>query len=151
MIRQVPDSAIELIAHFEGFRSRPYYCPAGIATIGYGSTRYKDGTPVTINDYAISKSKAMDMLLHDVNRFGSSVLKLISVPLTDNQYGALVSFVYNLGSARLQASTLRKKLNRRDYEGAAREFGKWVFAGKKKLAGLVTRREAERRLFERDV
>lgn len=149
MTRAVPDAALDLIKHFEGFRAAPYLCPAGIPTIGYGSTHYPDSTKVTMRDAPVTTIRASQMLTAEAQRCGDAVLKLVTVPLTDGQYGALVSFVYNLGSGRLQASTLRRKLNRSDYAGAAQEFDKWVFAGKRKLQGLVMRRQAERLLFVR--
>ena len=148
-MRSVPLAALDLIKLFEGFRARPYRCPAGIPTIGYGSTHYPDGTKVTMQDAPVTSLRASQMLASESLRCGVAVLKLVNKPLTANQYGALVSFVYNLGSGRLQASTMRRKLNRGDYAGAAREFGKWVFAGKARLKGLVIRRAAERALFER--
>lgn len=146
-MRQIPDKAIELVKRFEGFSSKPYLCPAGIPTIGYGSTFYRNGAKVKMSDTTIDKITATDMLLAEMNRCGAKVLKLSRVPLTDGQFGALASFVYNLGSGRLQASTLLRKLNRGDYDGAALEFRKWCFAGKKKLPGLVLRRNAEMQLF----
>lgn len=149
MTRAVPAAALDLIKRFEGFRARPYLCPAKVPTIGYGSTHYEDGHKVTLKDAPVDNIKASNMLNVEALRCGVAVLKLVNTPLTPNQYGALVSFVYNLGSGRLQASTLRRKLNRRDYDGAAREFSKWVFAGKRKLQGLLVRRKAERALFER--
>jgi lysozyme len=146
-MRPVPTSATEVIKQFEGFRSRPYLCPAKVPTIGYGTTHYKDGRPVRLSDAPVTKLQASDMLLAEAYRCGKSVLRLISVPLTDGEYAALISFVYNLGSGRLEASTLRARLNRGDYDGAAEQFEKWVYAGGEKLSGLVLRRKAEQDLF----
>ena len=89
-----------------------------------------------------------EMLKRDLERFERGVHRLCPVPLTQGQYDALVSFSFNTGS--LSVSTLRKKLLRGDYEGAANEFPRWVFAGGRRRAGLVRRREAERILFLRD-
>ena len=90
----------------------------------------------------------MDWVRHELARTEYDVSRLINVPLTENQFGALVSFTYNVGSGNLKASTLRQKLNRGDYAGAADEFPKWRRAGGKILRGLVRRRAAERALFE---
>jgi lysozyme len=146
-MRSIMQTALDLIKRFEGFRARPYLCPAKIPTIGYGSTHYEDGHKVTLKDAPVDNIKASNMLNVEALRCGVAVMKLVNVPLTDGQYGALVSFVYNLGSGRLQASTLRRKLNRRDYNGAAREFSKWCYGGGRKLKGLELRRKAETNLF----
>lgn len=148
-MRPVPDTAIELIKRFEGFSRKPYICPAGIPTIGYGSTRYESGKRVTMADQPITQGEAQELLDIEASKYGAAVLKMVRVALTDGQYGALVSFTYNLGSGRLKASTLLRKLNKGDYVGAAREFPKWCFAGKKKLRGLEIRRKAEQQLFMR--
>jgi lysozyme len=141
------ESGLEIIKMFEGFRSEPYLCPAGVATIGFGSTRGIDGNRVTLGHSAINRDEAEEMLAHDLQNVEKSVGRLIRVALTQNQFDALVSFTYNLGSGRLQSSTLRSKLNREDYEGAADQFPKWVMAGNKRLSGLVKRRFVERKLF----
>ena len=141
------EAGLEIIKMFEGFRSEPYLCPAGVATIGFGSTRGIDGNRVTLGHSAISRDEAEEMLAHDLQNVEKSVGRLIRVALTQNQFDALVSFTYNLGSGRLQSSTLRSKINRADYEGAADEFPKWVKAGGKRLSGLVKRRFVERKLF----
>ena len=141
------EAGLEIIKMFEGFRSEPYLCPAGVATIGFGSTRGIDGNRVTLGHSAINRDEAEEMLAHDLQNVEKSVGRLIRVALTQNQFDAIVSFTYNLGSGRLQSSTLRSKLNREDYEGAADEFPKWVKAGGKRLSGLVKRRFVERKLF----
>ena len=95
---------------------------------------------------AVTKEQGTDLLKRDLKICERSVIQLINTELSDEQYAALVSFCFNLGSGSLECSTLRKKLNRGDYDGAAREFGRWVFAGKR-LRGLVLRRRAEMELF----
>lgn len=140
-MRSINQEGLDLIKAFEGFSETPYTCPAGIRTIGYGHT----GSGVRLN--SISREQAESLLRADVRSAERSVLRLINVPLTDGAFGALVSFTFNLGGGALQRSTLRAKLNRGEYEDAANEFPKWVFAGGKKLNGLVRRREAERQLF----
>jgi GH24 family phage-related lysozyme (muramidase) len=95
----------------------------------------------------ITEEEGLELLMLDIAKFERGVNRLIDVPLNQNQFDALTSFAFNLGNGSLQASTLRKKLNREDYEGAADEFPRWVFAGGRKLRGLVKRRYAERELF----
>ncbi|MBN8542806.1 MAG: lysozyme [Alphaproteobacteria bacterium] len=89
----------------------------------------------------------IDALRKDLRVAEQAVMRLIHVPLTQNQFDALVSFTFNLGSGALQRSTLRRKINRGEHEAAAREFSKWVFAGGKRLSGLVRRRQAEGKLY----
>lgn len=140
-------NGIELIKGFEGFRNKPYKCPAGVATIGYGSTYYADGTEVEMDDKPITSTEAESLLRHSLKGYEASVQKLVTVALTQGQFDALVSFVYNLGAGQLKGSTLLKKLNSGDYKGAAAEFDKWTHGGGKVLPGLVKRRAAEKALF----
>lgn len=133
---------IPIIKQYEGLKLEAYLCPAGIPTIGYGHTR---GVKL---GQKISAAQAEVFLDHDYEEAEDAVKRLITVPLTDNQLGALTSFVFNLGEGRLLGSTLRRKLNSGDYKGAAAEFDKWVYSGGKKLNGLIARRAAERKLFE---
>lgn len=140
--------ALELIAEFEGFSASPYPCPAGVPTIGYGATRWEDGSRVTMEDAPISEVRARELLSHNCEAVGRAVDRLVAVPLAEHQRAALVSFAYNIGSGALAASTLRQRLNRGDYAGAAAEFPRWRFSGGRVLPGLVRRRAAERALFE---
>ena len=131
----------DIIKKWEGLRLKAYLCPAGVPTIGYGHTyNVKMGQTISV-------AQAELFLDHDYQNAEEQVLSLVKVPLTENQLGALTSFVFNLGSGNLSRSTLLKKLNLGDYRGAAEEFNKWVFAGGKKLNGLVKRRAEERELF----
>jgi len=95
----------------------------------------------------ITKEQASNLLKQDANLAEQAVGRFIRVALTDGQFDALVSFTFNLGSGALQRSTLRSKLNRKDYAGASREFSRWVWAGGRRLKGLVRRRHAEATLF----
>ena len=146
---QTNASALGLITRFESFSPKPYRCPAGVWTIGYGSTRTPLGARVDEDTGAVTCQEAMAWLMNTLKRTEYAVDRLITLPLTDNQFGALVSFTYNVGPGNLAASTLRARLNRGDTQGAADEFPKWRFAAGKVLAGLVRRRAAERALFER--
>jgi GH24 family phage-related lysozyme (muramidase) len=141
------DNCIALVKRFEGFRSQPYFCPAGKATVGYGFTHYADGTPVKITDAPITQQKADEMLVEMLADYGRQVAALLTVPVIQNQFDALVDFAYNLGVGNLKTSTLLKMVNFGQFDVAAEEFGKWVHVGSKTLPGLITRRDAERRLF----
>lgn len=138
---------LALIKSFEGFSAKPYLCPAGIPTIGYGSTRYADGRPVTLNDPPITEQQAVEIMQVTLVTYEDAVNRYVSASLNQGQFDALVDFAYNAGAQNLRTSTLLRKVNAGDYTGAAAEFGKWVNGGGKKLPGLVRRREAERALF----
>jgi len=140
-------NAIKLIQDSEGFRAKPYLCPAGVPTIGYGSTIYENGTHVKLSDPEITEERAIEILFDQLKKYENAVNRYVHVPINQNQFDALVDFAYNAGAGNLQRSTLLRKLNTGDYEGASHEFGRWVYGGGKKLNGLVKRREAERRLF----
>lgn len=142
--------AAELCRRFEGLRLKPYVCPAGVPTIGYGTTRYKAGKPVQMSDPAISKSEAEDMLLHDLSGFYAATVKLCPTLLSEPPYraAAITSFCFNLGAGRLKASTLRRRVNAKDWPGAASELMKWTRGGGKVLPGLVARRKAEARMLQ---
>jgi len=144
-------NAIKLIEESETFESHPYLCPAGIPTIGYGTTIYENGAHVKLTDHPITQERAVAIMFHQLVDYENAVNRYVKVPLTQNQFDALVDFAYNAGTGNLQKSTLLKKLNSGDYEGASKEFDKWVYGGGKKLGGLVTRRAAEKALFLKDI
>lgn len=139
--------ACDVIARFEGCELHAYLCPAGVWTIGYGTTRIDD-KPVTRLTPPITKDKAKQLLRADAYKFYLDILKAVEKELTANQYAALVSFVYNIGSGAFRRSTLLKKLNKGDISGASAQFPRWVKSQGKTLDGLVRRREAERELFD---
>lgn len=138
---------VELIKHYEGLRLRPYLCPAGIPTIGYGSTSYPDGRKVTLVDRPLTEDEADALLASTLVPFETAVGRMVTAEITQRMFDALVSFSFNLGSQALKGSTLLKKLNQGDKAGAANEFQKWVYASGAVLPGLVKRRESERKLF----
>ena len=147
-ITKTGDAGIEMIKKFEGFRSAPYKCPAGIPTIGYGATFYPNGKKVTMTDKAITEAEATDLLKSMLGSFERYVDSYCIDTITQNQFDALVSFCYNLGPANLKASTLLKKVNVNANDESIRvEFMKWVKAGGRTLKGLVTRRTAEADLY----
>lgn len=131
-----------IVRKFEGCKLTAYLCPAGIPTIGYGHTHN-----VKLGD-TCTQQQADEWLEDDFFYATSDVKAVVKVPLTDNQLDALASFVFNLGVRKLIQSTLLKKLNAKDYTGAANEFDKWVFAAGKKLNGLIARRAEEKKLFK---
>ncbi|AOX41410.1 lysozyme [Pseudomonas aeruginosa] len=132
---------IDLIKSFEGLRLSAYQDSVDVWTIGYGTTR-------GVTRYmTITVEQAERMLANDIQRFEPELDKLVKVELNQNQWDAMMSFVYNLGAANLASSTLLKLLNRGDYQGAADQFPRWVNAGGKRLEGLARRRAAERALF----
>ena len=145
---QINEAGLDIIRAFEGFRAAPYLCPANVWTIGYGTTRYENGTRVTEDDPMVTEEEAGALLSNAAHKFGRVIDGLTPVDLTENQFSALVSFAYNVGTGNYRASTLRSKLLRREYEEAAAEFPKWRRAGGRILPGLVRRRAAERALFE---
>ena len=141
------DKGLNIIKQFEGFRSKPYLCPAGVPTIGYGSTVYPNGRAVTLKDAPITENDAHQILLATVKKYEDAVNRYVQVKLTQNQFDALVDFTYNAGIGNLQKSTLLKRVNAGDFVGAKREFAKWIYGAGKPLKGLINRRAAEADLF----
>lgn len=142
------DEGINLIKTFEGFRSTPYKCPAGIPTIGYGATFYTNGKKVTMSDRPITEAQAVTLLKDMLISFERYVDSYCVDIINQNQFDALVSFCYNLGPSNLKSSTLIKKVNANPNDPTIRaEFMKWTKAGGRTLAGLVRRREAEANLY----
>jgi len=138
-VTKVEDTS--LIRHFEGKRLKAYQDSVGVWTIGYGhTTNVKPGQVIT-------EDEAEELLRFDLEWVEKAILRNVDVPLTQEQFDALATFIYNLGETNFRRSTLLKKLNREDYAGAANEFPKWNKAGGRVLRGLVRRREAEKKLF----
>ena len=136
------DPGVALIKEFEGCKLKAYKCPAGVWTIGYGHTG-----PEVHEGQTITQQEAEVILENDLKKFIDGVDKLVTVELTSNQLGALVSFAFNVGLGNLKSSTLLKILNQGRYVDAAEQFLRWNKAGGKVLPGLTRRREAERLLF----
>ena len=133
---------LALIKKFEGLELEAYKCAAGVWTIGYGHT--KDVQPGDV----WSESHADHMLEVELEEFEAYINDNVTAPLSQNQFDALVSWVYNLGPANLKASTMLKVLNSGDYEGVPAQIKRWNKAGGKVLEGLIRRREAEALLFQ---
>ncbi len=142
------DDCIELIKRFEGFRDKPYCCPGGQPTIGYGACYYADGQRVTMRDSAITRDDAETLLRATVARVWGSVQGMVHVTLTQGQVDALTMLAYNIGETAFYQSTLLRKLNAGDYAGAGAEFSRWNKGGGVVLSGLKKRRALERRMFE---
>lgn len=138
-------NTIDLIKQFEGFRSKAYQDSVGVWTIGYGTTRI-NGQPVKAG-MTITEDQALQLVQQEVNKLWSQIESISRVNLNQNQMNALVDFAYNLGFNALKTSTLMKMVNAGDFNGAANQFSRWVYAGGKVLPGLVKRREAEKQLF----
>jgi lysozyme len=143
-MRHITLQGIELIKYYEGFSPTAYLCPAGIRTIGFGHV-IRQGE--VFSSAGISREEAVEILRRDVVSAEQSVLRLITVPLMDGQFDALVSFAFNLGGGALQRSTLRRKINRGEHDEVPPELLKWCWVGGRKLVGLLARRRAEARLY----
>lgn len=137
---------LELIKEFEGLRLEAYLCEANVASIGYGSTRYLNGSRVKLGD-TISKEYAEKLLLFTLDFYKKEVRKLVKQPITDNQFSALVSLTYNIGINAFRNSTLLKYLNQGLYQEVGNEFIRWSKIGDKISQGLLNRRNKERVLW----
>jgi lysozyme len=155
---KVSDKVIYMIKHHEGVRTKPYQCPALLWTVGVGHVIDPHHAKVPMADRkqlpipdgwdrVLSMDEVNDILKKDLDRFEKGVLRLCPGKLTQGQFDALVSFSFNVGLGNLQRSTIRMKVNREDFEGAAESFLDWTKAGGKVLKGLVTRRNDEKVLF----
>ena len=147
-ITKTSKNGIAFIKKYEGFRSKPYKCEAGVATIGYGATYYPNGQKVKLTDPAIDEKHASILLEAMLNPYEKAVDSYCRDDINQNQFDALVSFAYNLGNSALKSSTLLKKANANPNDKTIRnEFLKWVNAGGKQLQGLVNRRTEEVNLY----
>lgn len=144
---EISDKGVEVIVKFEGFSSKPYFCSGGACTIGFGSTKYLDGTAVKMSDKPISHAEGLKLLHLTLKDYEKAVSDKVKVSLTQNQFDALVSFVYNVGERNFTNSTLLAKLNSNRYSEVPRELLKWNRAGGKVLEGLTRRRKEEGALF----
>jgi len=144
---QPSEDAYQLIREAEGLRLTSYICPAGKPTIGYGRVIPNLNSPRTC-----TKHQADQWLVEDAQSAVREIQRQVTVPLTQGQFDALVSFIFNFGGTKFSTSTLRRKLNARDYEGAEAEFDKWVGRPNNNgnpLPGLVIRRNKEEALFDK--
>lgn len=142
-VREIPKYALIFIEEQEGCKLQIYKDTAGYPTIGVGHL-IRQGEDFS---QGISLEEAYALLHRDLLLTAASIMRLVRVPISNNQYTALLSFTFNLGGGALQRSTLRSRLNREEYIGAAAEFPKWCWAGGKKVVGLYLRRLREQKLF----
>ena len=140
---KVSDACVQLVKTFEGLSTTAYKCPAGVLTIGYGHTRGVE------KDQVITEKQATALLMSDLAAVGAGVERILGdITGTQNEFDALCSFAFNLGTGNLRKSTLLKQLKAGDRNAAAQEFLKWNKAGGRVMPGLTRRRKAEKRLFE---
>lgn len=138
----------KLICEFEGLKLKPYLCSAKIPTIGYGNTYYPNGKRVTLLDDAITKEYAFEIFKTIADKFAKRVDDMVTSEITQNQFNALVSFAYNVGTGAFATSTLLKKVNTNPNDVTIKkEFLKWVRANKKVIQGLVNRRNKEALIY----
>ena len=142
----VNSSGIDLICNFEGKRLVAYDDGVGVWTIGFGTTIYPNGIKVKKGDVC-TDAQAKAYMAHDLKKFELAVNDAVNISLNQNQFDALVSLAYNIGTNAFKNSTLVKNLNAGDYRGAANQFDVWVNAGGKRMQGLVNRRTKEKALF----
>ena len=143
----ISQNGLNFISSFEGFRTNVYQDSKGVWTIGFGSTYDLNGKPITAQTLPVTREVALKMLLAHLKGVESFMQKTVAILLNQNEYDAICSFIYNVGSGNFQKSTLLKKLNLSDRAGAANEFIKWNKSGGKIIAGLTRRRIAEKELF----
>lgn len=143
------DVGVNLIEEFEGFKSKAYRCPAGIWTVGYGTT-FIDGDPVQPG-MTVTLAEAESLIKKDLEQFEKAVSDAVRVPLNQNQFDALVSLCYNIGPGGFRRSSVLSNLNLGNYDKAASSIMNFVKGGGKVLPGLVRRRQAEKDLFEKAV
>jgi lysozyme len=145
---KISQQGIDFIKQFEGFRAKAYLCSAKVPTIGYGSTRYADGTPVSLRDPAITEAVASALFKDTLVIYEKAVTKAVKIPLEQYEFDALVSLCYNIGVGNLVSSTLVKLLNEDEARiEVAGQFLRWNRANSVVIPGLTRRREAEREMF----
>ncbi|SCX19548.1 lysozyme [Agrobacterium rosae] len=142
-------AGIDLIKRWEGCVLTCYLCPANIPTIGVGTT--KGLTRSDVGKKTITMAEAERLLKEDLARFEADVTRLVKVPVNENQFSAMVSLAYNIGTGAFSSSTLLRLVNAKDYAGAAKQFDRWNKGGGKVLKGLVNRRNDEEALFRKPV
>jgi lysozyme len=155
---KISTAGVDLIKHFEGVRLKPYKCPAQLWTVGVGHVLYPDQAKLSAegrrnyplkleHNRSFTQKEVDELLRNDLCLFEAGVERLCGRSLSQCQFDALVSFVFNLGLGTLQRSTLKSKLTRGDIKGAADQFLRFSMAGGKILPGLQRRRIAERTMF----
>jgi lysozyme len=150
---KISQEGLALIKKFEGCptdndgNAVSYRCAANKKTIGYGSLKMIDGSPVQ-DDMKITMQEAEDLLEHEMNEYEGYINDMVKVDLKQNEFDALVAWVFNLGPSNFNSSTLLQKLNNKDWGDIPNQIKRWNKAGGQVLQGLIRRREAEALLFE---
>ena len=144
---KLSDNGFRLLGELEGIVLRPYKDSVGIPTIGIGSTYYEDGTKVKMTDKAITKERAIQLAKNVVKSFEEQVNKSILLPMTQNQFDAMVLLCYNIGKSGFARSSVVRNFNSGNIQRAADSFLLWNKAGGRVVQGLVNRRNKERSLF----
>jgi lysozyme len=144
---RVNEKGLEIIKQYEGLRLKPYLCQAGVPTVGYGATTYLDGSKVQMTDKAITKKMADALLVHHVKFAEDAVNNLVKVSITEDQFSALVSLVFNIGVGAFKDSTLLKLLNLGSIQAAGEQITRWNKVGGKPSDGLTKRRKSEYDLY----
>ena len=135
MTLKTSPAGLAIIKKFEDFRAKPYRCPAGVATIGYGSTYYADGKPVKLTDAPITEAQAQELLQATLAKYEACVNGAVKMTINQNQFDALVSFTYNVGCSAFRNSTLLRLFNQGYAPQPAAQFYRWTLGGGKVLAG----------------
>lgn len=144
MLARAEEIAAALCRRFEGFRARPYLCPAGVPTIGYGATYYENGVRVSLFDAPISKERAEALLRWMLRtQYIPWVLRLCPGIDSAERLAAIVDFTFNLGRGKLKTSTLRRRINAGDWDDVPAQLLRWNKAGGVVLLGLTIRRRAD--------
>jgi lysozyme len=147
-VNQIGAKGLNLIKKYEGFKSAPYKCPAGIPTIGYGATYYPDGTKVKLTDKPVTQREADTMLLNMLKHYEQGVDSFTTDKVNQNQFDALVSIAYNIGLQALKGSTLIRKVNLDPNDKTIKnEFMRWTKANGRVMDGLLNRRKEEAELY----
>lgn len=145
---RISENGILLIKRWEGFSADPYICPAGVVTIGYGSTYYENGVKIRMSDPPLSEKRADAMLRNILRHYELGVDSMTGDDITQNQFDALVSFAYNVGLEAMRKSTLLKKVNANPNDRLiSNQFLRWNRSRGRVLQGLTNRRIEEARIY----
>lgn len=144
--RDISENGYAIIRDAEGFRSIAYLDTGGVWTIGFGTIKYPNGTSVKKGD-TCTRNEAEQWLKNDCQWVDACLDKYVKVNVSQNQFDALASFVYNIGETAFVKSTMLKALNAANYAGAAAQFDRWIYDNGKKIEGLYNRRMREKELF----
>ena len=140
--------AASICRRFEGLYLKPYLCPAGVPTIGYGATFYQDGKKVSLRDKPITREQAEDLLMYHLKQYFLKEVSLLCYTLdTECKAASILDFAFNVGLGNLKISTLRKRILAKNWEDVPNQLMRWNKANGKVLKGLTLRREAEKVLF----